>query len=382
MPNYMANNDFIHMHQLRRKRLLWGLAFNLRILVGTVLWLLRGGGQVRVVKSAPIKSRSVAIVAIYTERPDILELLADLKDAGFDLVVVFNRQDIAPSEQLIAAADILLTRKNRGRDFGAYAKGAEYLSAQPDVYDRVLFVNDSSTYVKRSAALFRRVAESTNDYLGLTETWVGGDYLVHGTFFQISRRVFKPRKVQRFFRRYRHINSPRYAVECGEKRLCRILVGEMKINPLIIFPINEFLNHGTIDETSVSEYSGWFGLRDTGGMSAQIDGRNMPEMARLLSVRSSIQKSAQIERIQALSKLDPVQHLALLLVDATAYPFLKRNNLARNYCSLLQLRDFAERFDEPVRSRIVRDQMGVYARHFSAVGVQRMFRFAELWSAI
>ena len=382
MPDYLATNDFIQMHQLRLGRLLWAIAFQLRILSGTVVWLLRGGGQVRVVKSAPLESRSIAIVAIYTERPDVLELLVDLKDAGYSLLIVFNRQDIAPSEQLIAAADILLTRKNRGRDFGAYAKGAEYLSALPDAYDRVLFVNDSSTYVRRSAKLFRQVAESTNDYVGLTETWLGGDYLVHGTFFQLSRRVFKSRKVQRFFQRYRHINSPRYAVQCGEKKLCRILVGELKLNPLIIFPINEVLNHRTVDETSVREYSGWFGLSDAGGLPKQIDGSNLPEMARLLSLQSSIQKSAQLERIQSLSTLDPLQHLALLLVDATDYPFLKRNNLARNYCSLLQLRDFADRFDEPVRSRIVRDQMAVYARHFSAVGVRRMFLFAELWSAI
>lgn len=386
--------------QLHRTRQLWRIVYLTRIAFGLVKWLFIGSGQIRIHKASALAGDSIAIIAIYRERPDILELLADLRQAGYQLLVVFNRRDIDPSPALVTASDVLVSRQNRGRDFGAYAKGMEIVERYSASYTRILFINDSCLYLKKSVELFRLVRNDRHHYLSLTETWAAGDYLTHGCFFQLSKYVCKQRAVVKFFRRYKHISSPRYVVENGEKRLSRTIIGKTKINPYILFPTNLISNQDAAGAKLLDEYTGWYGMDDPEeaylyanyiGKSGSPMNNQEPARANVSGLRpisplslmtKQMTNEAKLIRLRTFSSLDPLQDIALMLPLLTQFPFLKLNNLARGYCSYQQARQFAQQFPEPTRSRIVHELIGIYGRHYALTGISRRLRFAELFNFI
>jgi hypothetical protein len=364
--------------QLDRTKLLWDFVYLMRVAFGTIKWLFVGSGEVRIHKASVSAGDSIAIVAVYRERPDFLELLADLREAGYRLLVIFNRQDIDPSAALVAASDVLVSRQNRGRDFGAYAKGMEIVGRYSASYARILFVNDSCLYLKRSVDLFRALCADRHHYVSLTETWATGGYLAHGGFFQLSKYLVKQRAVAKFFSRYKQISSPRYAVEKGEKRLSRTIIGQLKVNPYVLFPISLIVNQHTARHKLLDEYSGWYGLDDP--EEVYLSSNLTRASANLLT--KQVTNEAHLIRLRLISSLDPLQDIALMLPLLTSFPFLKINNLARGYCSYQQARYFSQQFPELTRSRIIRELTRTYGQHYASTGISRLVQFAELFSFI
>lgn len=350
------------------------IIYFIRLFWGSSKWFFLGSGPVRIHKGSLLTEDAVAIVTVLRGRPDIIELLSDLKAAGYGVLLVFNRHDIEPPAAVLAAADVVLSRKNKGRDFGAYAKGVELVGRFSTSYKKILFINDSCVYLKRSVDLFRAIRELPHHYVCLTETWRYGRYLTHGNFFQLSKQILMKTDVRRFFLRYKQITSPRYAVEQGEKKLCRILIGRVKANPFVMFPIHMVVNQRKEVAPLLDEYGGWYGLNEP---SVQFLGRSK---ANLLARGAA--SEVQLERLRMISSLDPMQDVALLLPVMTAFPFLKINNLARGYCSFQQLRQFALKLSEPARSRVIHELTNTYGRYHALTGFQRFLRFAELWSLI
>ena len=158
------------------------------------------------------------VLAIFEQRSDILHLINDLKISGYKVFVVLNRNDVVPDPDLLSISDILMSRKNSGRDFGAYAAASKFIYALPIKINKILFINDSSYYIRKSTDIFCQIRFSNEDLVSLTATETKDDFFTHGNFFQINGEVFYKHKVRNFFHNYININSPRYAVTYGEKK--------------------------------------------------------------------------------------------------------------------------------------------------------------------
>jgi hypothetical protein len=113
-------------------------------------------------QTGPAGSSRFAVLCAHdlTPRPDLRQLLATLRRAGFYCVVVSGNGAFA---QYAGLADATLAIGSYGRDFTAYKAGFEFLDPRvPTARSTILFFNDSAWYFEKGqAGLVDRLVAST-----------------------------------------------------------------------------------------------------------------------------------------------------------------------------------------------------------------------------
>lgn len=147
-----------------------------------------------------------------------LGLLASLRDAGVNTIIVCNGQPSAADQaRLKPYAQRILVRANIGRDMGAYRAATLYLHDRGLRADRMLYFNDSVLYLRGPSLsdLIARLLNNRYDVVGAFENHQF-DYHIGSYVFAVSGTVFHDPRLQRFWRRYRPYDLRPHAINKGE----------------------------------------------------------------------------------------------------------------------------------------------------------------------
>jgi len=135
----------------------------------------------------------------------------------------------------------LIVRKNIGRDFGAYKDGINYVLEHHPEANRIVVMNDSVFFLRRS--LDKLIADLTGpqDFIGVTEVHQF-HYHVQSFMLSFGRGVLTSAAFRRFWKRYLPVGSRRWAIHRGEIRLTRTLT-RAGFRPHILFQAAHLLPH-------------------------------------------------------------------------------------------------------------------------------------------
>ncbi len=133
----------------------------------------------------------------------------------FNLVVVSNAHltdDLA--EELRGKSRLLIERNNVGRDFGGYKDGIAIVLRRFDV-ERLVIANDSLFYLNEGLDELLAKLDGPHDLIGVSEVY---DHHYHVASFLMSfrRRVVESAAFRDFWRRYKPLDSRRWAIFRGE----------------------------------------------------------------------------------------------------------------------------------------------------------------------
>ena len=172
----------------------------------------------------------VSIVAVYPRcalHASTRRLIRALKEAGSRVVVVVNQSMDAEDflQDLDGDADVIITRANIGRDFGAYQAGFQFLQNSSDLsrISRVALFNDSTWYGPNCDVMVQRLIHSDSPAAAF---FVNLQYYAHLQSFGLSvsaRVAFNPKMI-RFWRRYYPSNVRRHAIHAGERRFSELAI--------------------------------------------------------------------------------------------------------------------------------------------------------------
>lgn len=170
---------------------------------------------------APAQGDRFAIVVKYAGfgvTEDFTDLLASLVRARVNPIVVCNGELKADEMAALRPhAHRILTRRNTGRDFGAYRAATLHLHRTGLRPSRLLYFNDSLLYLRGREldALTEAMASGQDDVAG---TFENHEFVHHlGSFaFAISGEVFADPRVLEFWQSYRPYDLRPHAIQRGE----------------------------------------------------------------------------------------------------------------------------------------------------------------------
>jgi hypothetical protein len=180
----------------------------------------------------PGSRRALCIFAHFSGKneiaPYVIHYLAELHRLGFEIVFSSTSRDLSQEFEKIAPfCSLMLTRENRGLDFGSWKTaldqvisggGAESLQA----YDELLFANDSVfgplTDLARVLDVFRSRRE---EYLGITDSFQK-TYHVQSYFLLLKRPAFVSPTFLRFWSEFLFLGSKTHIIEKYEIGFTRL----------------------------------------------------------------------------------------------------------------------------------------------------------------
>ena len=136
------------------------------------------------------------------------------RDAGEDLLEFFNRNDC-----------VIIERKNRGRDFGAYKAGVLWLECKIGVskIDRLVLVNDTLIWMSNSSEVVSKTLE--DDWSCLYFNLERHSH-AQSFYLSFSKKILENRKFLSFWNSYVPTKSRRDAIQFGEIRVSEVLIKE------------------------------------------------------------------------------------------------------------------------------------------------------------
>lgn len=184
-------------------------------------------------------SRSIAIIAIYPidqkfYLDSLTNLLAGVSANGVKAIGVVNGALPLQIENLLKEFNcIIVRRKNKGRDFGAYQDGINWLYKHVGVdnVDRVILVNDTLLWFPNSERIIRDslVDDWTTLYFNLEQHAHAQSF-----FLSFSNKIIQNKKFKKFWRNYAATKYRRAAIIYGEMGLSSVLIKEgFSCSPLV-----------------------------------------------------------------------------------------------------------------------------------------------------
>jgi hypothetical protein len=186
-----------------------------------------------------LDSRSIAIIAIFPINQrfyfeSLKNLLTGLESNGVTTIGVVNGAIPIEIESLLNEYKCsILIRKNKGRDFGAYQDGFNWLSknTDADTVERIIFINDTLLWLPNSQQIIKDCLQ--DDWACL---YFNLEQHAHAqSFFMcFSKKVIQNKKFRKFWRNYPATKYRRSAIINGEMGLSTVLLKEgFSCSPLV-----------------------------------------------------------------------------------------------------------------------------------------------------
>lgn len=154
----------------------------------------------------------------------VYHYLRSLREVGFCIVFVSNSENLRASdiEELKPLCGLVLIRKNRGLDFGAYRDGIAHI-AELGKLDALLLANDS-VYgpIYRLDDLMAKMDRNKADVWGATDSW---EFYFHlqSYFILFHAPVLRSEAFKRFWDQIRLVQSKTWVIRKYEVGLTRAL---------------------------------------------------------------------------------------------------------------------------------------------------------------
>jgi hypothetical protein len=184
-------------------------------------------------------SRSIAIIAIYPidqkfYLDSLKNFLVGTSANGVDAIGVVNGALPLQIENLLKEFNcIIVRRKNKGRDFGAYQDGLNwmYKHVGVDAVDRVILANDTLLWFPNSEQIIKDslVDDWTTLYFNLEQHAHAQSF-----FLSFSNKIIQNKKFKKFWKNYAATKYRRSAIIYGEMGLSSVLIKEgFSCSPLV-----------------------------------------------------------------------------------------------------------------------------------------------------
>ncbi len=159
-----------------------------------------------------------------------------------NLIVVSNAT-LAPlvKAKILDKCHKLIERKNVGRDFGAYKDGVNYVLEQFPEASRIVLMNDSVFFMRRTLDKLIADLNGPQDFIGVTEVHQF-HYHVQSFLLSFGRAAIKSKAFVKFWKRYLPINTRRWTIHRGEIRLTRMMT-KAGFRPHILYQAAHLLAH-------------------------------------------------------------------------------------------------------------------------------------------
>jgi hypothetical protein len=184
-------------------------------------------------------SRSIAIIAIYPidqkfYLDSLKNFLVGTRANGVDAIGVVNGVIPRQIENILKEFNcIIIKRKNKGRDFGAYQDGINWLYKHVgvDAVDRVILANDTLLWFSNSEQIIKDclVDDWTALYFNLEQHAHAQSF-----FLSFSNKIIQNQKFRKFWKNYAATKYRRSAIIFGEMGLSSVLIKEgFSCSPLV-----------------------------------------------------------------------------------------------------------------------------------------------------
>ena len=251
-----------------------------------------------------LRGGKIAIVAMYPDTNPLYlismqNLVNGLLANEFKVIAVTNRK---PNDQLMSflenCCSVILERKNRGRDFGAYQAGIQWVSQHYGLsnIERLNLANDTLIWLEDATEIVAQTMKSEWDSLYL-------NFEVHthaqSFFLSFSSAILKNERFIRFWRNYVPLNYRRHAILNGEVRLSEVLIKEgFRCKPYVDQAL--LMNEASVFSKEI------VGIASLGNLPiAQEGGIPMPGAKQgRLSPRTEVEELASLEELLVDSELD------------------------------------------------------------------------------
>jgi hypothetical protein len=189
------------------------------------------------------------------------------RDAGEDLMEFFNRNDC-----------VIIKRKNRGRDFGAYKAGFLWLDCKIGVskIDRLVLVNDTLLWMSNSSEVVSKTLEDDWSCLYLN---LERDSHAQSFYLSFSNKILENKKFLSFWNSYVPTKSRRDAINLGEIKVSEVLLKEgFRCKPYINPSLMNSIALGGIPQPLLTFELGRLAISQEGGIvqPGVLPGRRNP----------------------------------------------------------------------------------------------------------
>lgn len=191
------------------------------------------------------RNNAFFVVVLYSKgpAPEFLTNVIDAIDQSPHNLILVSNFPLSPLQKakLSEKCHVLIERKNFGRDFGAYKDGISYVRTHYPEVERLVLINDSLFFFRKSLDKLISDLTAPYDFIGLTETQ---EFHYHVQSFMLSfgPAVIKHPTFQRFWDKYLPISTRYWAIHRGEVRLTRQLT-KAGFRPHILFPAAHLFSH-------------------------------------------------------------------------------------------------------------------------------------------
>ena len=243
-----------------------------------------------------LKGKKIAIVAMYPDpNPFYLSsikcLVNGLLANEYRVIAISNRK---PNDQLMSFLEnncsVILGRKNRGRDFGAYQAGIQWISQHCGLsnVERITLVNDTLMWFEDATEIVAQTMKSEWDSL-----FLNFEHHTHAQSFYLSfsGAILKNDKFIRFWRNYVPLNYRRHAILNGEVRLSEVLIKEG-------FRCKPYVDQSLLTDEAIVVPKELLSLAVLGNIPISQDGGVMPSVK-----HGRLNLSAEVESLAGLESI-------------------------------------------------------------------------------
>jgi hypothetical protein len=258
---------------------------------------------------------------------NLIAFLVCLKKFGYNVILVNNG---ACSDELVKAflphCHTVIIKPHGGRDFGGYKWGTTFLRSINEQIRQVIYCNDS-IFIRPSAfeTLLMRIGQMNEDYIGITDTFAT-TYHVQSWFFVISERTFQSTEFQRFWQKYIPLSYRLHSIKNGEVGICQHLL-KCGIYPYPLYSqgmILDMIFDGTFTD-AFDRLLTFFGPEEYGGLINNVDKIITSDFRDERAICSFLKHDV----MEAMGRSNTMNATNLILLNETAFPFLKKDLVYR-----------------------------------------------------
>ncbi len=240
---------------------------------------------IEIVNRAPVDEHvSFAVVALFPVQHSIYtvsiqNLISGLRSNGLHIVLMLNGPVDSTLRSFFTKANCtVITRRNIGRDFGAYKDGVLWLDEEVGLekIERLLLINDTLLWINNGTEYIAKTLQA--DWSAL---FLNLEVHTHAQsfFLSFSNRVLKNKEILKFWKRYVPTKYRRLAILNGEIKLSEVLIKEgFRCKSLVNPSLFESLNHNSDNQKTINSLLGSLTLSEMGGITPPgvTSGRKIP----------------------------------------------------------------------------------------------------------
>lgn len=191
------------------------------------------------------KDNTFFILVLYSKGPApefLMNMIEAVNRSPHNLILVSNFPlSTLQKAQLSEKCLVLIERKNIGRDFGGYKDGVNYVRTHFRDVSRIVLVNDSLFFFRKSLDKLISDLNAPHDFIGVTETQEF-HYHVQSFLLSFGPAVIQHPLFEKFWDKYRPISTRYWTIHRGEVRLTRQIT-KAGFRPHILFPAAHLFAH-------------------------------------------------------------------------------------------------------------------------------------------